>query len=1227
MVNVFRGYKFLFITTAIVSFLPITNINANPNNLEALCNEARNFYRCSDGKKHTIKDKTYDFTSYKNTSSPYSILFLSPIDVEKKGTVIDASKITVLGGDRKNGVYAYAAYVKNGAQLILTDSNFINTLGFIVTDAVISMEKGGFQGDRRVVYASGKKADVALVNVNVEIEPSSLNVKEIAIFSVSGAFVRMSGSTVTSKGAGLFSTMLGGKYLLDSLVVKGEGKKEGSVGDNIFPEAFEVSQGGNVHLRDSSFQLTDMHGFLIKHFSGYGYNNGKLIQEYASSDEFKKTDISIERSEISVQGEKGYGFYFDGLDPVKWANILELTDDKRAETETILSGEVSVYLSDTTVSVPDGIAIYSTGDEGYGAEATIELIKTKISGDLLLSAENNSFLSVKANDSNLTGGIDVEGISRVDLELTRGSSWSLTKRKHVDLQQAFPVDSSLSSIKLSDSTICFEKFISKDYQTLYIGRVYIKKGGNINNIMSLDSVESDQEAYKAEGNVQIKMSAFVNNDGSFDPQKTDRILIYGNVSGTTLLVMENFSKTSEKKVDSEGSQSVSLIQVSGKAKEDSFKLSGNYTAINGLPYQYKLLAYGPDSSRGKADPQNRLVAGGRDFWDFRLETVYIDPNSNSPETISSSSLPEDTTSVLSDPMKPSSTAFEPTSFTPALPSPPAPPEMGEPSAPDPVLPSPPVPSEMEDPSFPDLMPPSPSAPSEMEAPSSPDLVSPSPSTPSEMGKPSSPDPATSSQSVPSEPVDPTPPTFEPTPFTPASLSPSAPSGMGKPSSPDPVPPSQPVPSEMGDPSSLDPVPPSPSESSGMVEPSSPNPASPSPSEPSGMVEPSSPDPVPPSPPSPSGMVELSSPNPASPSPSEPSGMGKPSSPDSVPSKPVKPTLPDSVSVKPDIQHETRIRAVVPQLPTYLLLPNALFQTGLMDLSVQNKKLESMRGTAAGLLKSDEISAFFVRSYGGSHHYVSNLSVLEYGYGADLEYTALEAGVLLKKIESLYSRTLFGVLGTYGNLSLYPQDVEYSKKSSFDKWSVAVYGNLQHDTGFYMNGVFSYGLFKGDVFTSVRDKVATLRGKQLNTSLTIGETFTIGYKGIIFDPQVQLLYQRLQFDRVHDVDNIDVDLGKFDQWTARFGGCLSKLLSSSEEGRVISFYSKLYLSYNFREKNVVSFKKDFQLGAFGSPLEVGLGFHARLSPKFALHGDVTYQHRLSKAGFSGASFSAGLRHLF
>ncbi|WP_246787434.1 autotransporter outer membrane beta-barrel domain-containing protein, partial [Bartonella vinsonii] len=84
--------------------------------------------------------------------------------------------------------------------------------------------------------------------------------------------------------------------------------------------------------------------------------------------------------------------------------------------------------------------------------------------------------------------------------------------------------------------------------------------------------------------------------------------------------------------------------------------------------------------------------------------------------------------------------------------------------------------------------------------------------------------------------------------------------------------------------------------------------------------------------------------------------------------------------------------------------------------------------------------------------------------------AIEAGTLLKNIETTVSTISFGDMGTYGSLSLHPLNVEQSKQSTFDRWSVSAYGSLQDDTGFYVDGMLSHGLFKGDVFTLARDKV-------------------------------------------------------------------------------------------------------------------------------------------------------------
>ncbi len=187
--------------------------------------------------------------------------------------------------------------------------------------------------------------------------------------------------------------------------------------------------------------------------------------------------------------------------------------------------------------------------------------------------------------------------------------------------------------------------------------------------------------------------------------------------------------------------------------------------------------------------------------------------------------------------------------------------------------------------------------------------------------------------------------------------------------------------------------------------------------------------------------------------------------------------------------------------------------------------------------------------------------------------------------------------------------------------------MQHDTGFYIDGLFFYGLFKGDVLTQARGKTTTLKGTLLSASLAAGKPFMTGHKGLIFDTQVQVVYQNIRFDKTSDNDGFDVEMGKLDLWVMRVGGNLSKTLAASEEEHVVSFNGKLHLTNSFGEKQRVQFGDEFQLGAFGSSLETGVGLKAQLSSNFALHGDVTDQYRLSKVGFSGTIFSGGLRYHF
>ena len=102
-------------------------------------------------------------------------------------------------------------------------------------------------------------------------------------------------------------------------------------------------------------------------------------------------------------------------------------------------------------------------------------------------------------------------------------------------------------------------------------------------------------------------------------QGTNRILINGNASGqTTLVVNNNGGPGASTDLNGDGLNSagegISVVQVSGSSTANTFQLKGDYIAVG--PYQYRLYAYQP----GQSNASQRLVDGsGSSHWDYRLQ--------------------------------------------------------------------------------------------------------------------------------------------------------------------------------------------------------------------------------------------------------------------------------------------------------------------------------------------------------------------------------------------------------------------------------------------------------------------------------------------------------------------------------------------------------------------------------------------------------------------------------
>ncbi|WP_208541572.1 MULTISPECIES: autotransporter outer membrane beta-barrel domain-containing protein [Bartonella] len=325
---------------------------------------------------------------------------------------------------------------------------------------------------------------------------------------------------------------------------------------------------------------------------------------------------------------------------------------------------------------------------------------------------------------------------------------------------------------------------------------------------------------------------------------------------------------------------------------------------------------------------------------------------------------------------------------------------------------------------------------------------------------------------------------------------------------------------------------------------------------------------------------------------------------------------------------SKVKALVPQMASYLVMPSALFSTGFTDIENQNALLTDIRTAMPWDMKNGKRNPFFLSSYGSKTTLSSNRTGLEYGYGANIGYAAIQTGVALAALEGQNTSSYFGLLGTYGKLSFTPQNMADVDKTALEKWGITAYSSVQHNGGVYLNALLSYGFLKGNIFNAVIGRTAKLDDANTwSVFATLGKKLVTSVEGLIFEPQVQIAYQQLLLGSIQDADNFKVDMGNPHQWAVRMGGRLTKNVNRVEDGHLFSFYGKLNLISTFGDEGTIRVGDSFHLDPMGSAIEGGIGVNAQLFQNIAFHGDISYQQKLQKAGISGATLSGGLKYRF
>jgi len=323
--------------------------------------------------------------------------------------------------------------------------------------------------------------------------------------------------------------------------------------------------------------------------------------------------------------------------------------------------------------------------------------------------------------------------------------------------------------------------------------------------------------------------------------------------------------------------------------------------------------------------------------------------------------------------------------------------------------------------------------------------------------------------------------------------------------------------------------------------------------------------------------------------------------------------------------------VAPQVASYLVAPIALFQAQSLDIGTLHQHMGDRRSKQQTNLEANtamERGAFFLRASGGDFYYQSNLPLARYGYDANIRYQAMQAGGNLYGYDTKNSQIRFGLAGSYGDLVFKPRGVDGAHPTHMDVGRIAPYMAWLHEGGAYINIIASYGRFDGFVSTSGRGHTARLKGQSVAASFETGMPFAFSNNpDVTFEPQAQLIYQKLEFGRESDIDGFAVDLGNPEQWVARAGFKLQKQIIDGKKGKDIKIHGSLHLKHSFADNNKVWLGESFELGRSGTHLELSAGMEAQLSHKISLQGALSWQRSISHGGSTGLSVNTGLRFQF
>ncbi|HTH75571.1 MAG TPA: autotransporter outer membrane beta-barrel domain-containing protein, partial [Trinickia sp.] len=317
--------------------------------------------------------------------------------------------------------------------------------------------------------------------------------------------------------------------------------------------------------------------------------------------------------------------------------------------------------------------------------------------------------------------------------------------------------------------------------------------------------------------------------------------------------------------------------------------------------------------------------------------------------------------------------------------------------------------------------------------------------------------------------------------------------------------------------------------------------------------------------------------------------------------------------------------LLPQGSSYLTVPLALQNYESIVADNLYRRLGDVRhGAFEPGVKVDDV---FARTIDSRSVYHSSRSFADYGYDFGQSVTALQFGADWLHRRSADHDFRLGTAVTLGDSPVHPQAAAAeSSKTSISAFSVALTGTWQRKDGWYVDGLFSAGLYRGTVSTSQRGEVGRIHASGFDGSIEMGRAFTLPVVpgGLEVEPHARVLTQLLHFQDRTDGDGVTVGTSDLLAFTGLLGVRMSMLAPGTTSFRP---YVRVDFSNTWMNSPSVTMSgQSFDVAKAGTAVQVGVGASGLLTPNLSIYGELSGLQRLG-TGTSTLAATLGLRYSF